>query len=389
MADRVLRIGVLGLGRGFALMRPTFLADPRCRLVAAADPRPEARAAFEAEFATSAYDTAEALCRDREVEVVYVASPHAWHAQQAILAAHCGKHVLVEKPMALSLADCAAMRSAAAKAGVALIVGPSHSYDPPVACAAGLIGSGRYGPLKSVTAMAFTDFLYRPRRAEELDTTRGGGVVFSQAAHQIDVVRRLAGAPVRSVRGQVGVWDSERPTEGAYQAFLTFEGGATAVLSYSGYGRYDSDALMGWIGETGVARNSAEYAAARRRLASDDEEELKRQRAYGAGPSAAPEPAAHHEHFGFVLASCARADLRLTADGVEVFAEDARHTIDLPVSTVPRAGVIDELWRAVTQSIAPLHDGAWGEANLAACLAILRSSADGREAFLDERETRL
>ena len=62
MAERVLRIGVLGLSRGFALMRPTFLADPRCRLVAAADPRTEARTAFQAEFDAPAYTSAEELC---------------------------------------------------------------------------------------------------------------------------------------------------------------------------------------------------------------------------------------------------------------------------------------------------------------------------------------
>src|SRR5437899_1739831 len=113
MADRVLQIGVLGLSRGFVLMRPTFLADPRCRLVAAADPRAEARAAFQAEFAGPAYAAAEELCADPAVEIVYIASPHQWHVEQAILAARHGKHALVEKPMALSLAACRAMQSAA------------------------------------------------------------------------------------------------------------------------------------------------------------------------------------------------------------------------------------------------------------------------------------
>src|SRR5437762_11860546 len=98
MAERVLRIGVLGLSRGFVLMRPTFLADPRCRLAAAADPRPEARAAFQAEFDAPVYASAEELCADPAVEVVYIASPHRWHVEQAILAAREGKHVLVEKP---------------------------------------------------------------------------------------------------------------------------------------------------------------------------------------------------------------------------------------------------------------------------------------------------
>lgn len=386
MADRVLQIGVLGLSRGFVLMRPTFLVDPRCRLVAAADPRAEARAAFQAEFDAPAYETAEELCADPAVEVVYIASPHQWHVEQAILAARSGKHVLVEKPMALSLADCRAMTAAAEATGVRLIVGPSHSYDPPIARTADLIASGEHGALRMITALNFTDFLYRPRRPEELDSAQGGGVVFSQAAHQVDVVRRLAGTPVRSVRAQTGVWDPARPTEGAYQAFLTFEGGATATLSYSGYGRYDSDALMDWVGETGMRKEPADYGAARRRLARADEDELKRLRAYGSGPQPVGPPAPFHEHFGFVVASCERADLRPTATGVEIYGEDVRRTIEMPRSAAPRAEVIGELWSAVVEGAAPRHDGAWGAANLAVCLAILKSSAEGREVMLDELE---
>ncbi|WP_293902238.1 Gfo/Idh/MocA family oxidoreductase [Phenylobacterium sp.] len=386
MADRILRIGVLGLSRGFVLMRPTFVADDRCRLVAAADPRPEARAAFQAEFGAPAYETAQALCADPQVEVVYIASPHQFHAEQAILAARHGKPVLVEKPMALSLAECDAMQAATRDAGVQLIVGPSHSYDPPIACAADLIASGAHGALRMIVMMTFTDFLYRPRRPEELDTARGGGVVFSQAAHQVDVVRRLAGRPIRSVRAQTGAWDPDRPTEGAYQAFLTFEGGATATLSYSGYGRYDTDALMDWIGETGMAKDPGLYGAARLRLAGAQEEALKRQRAYGGQAAAPPAGSPHHEHFGQVIASCERADLRPTATGVEVYA-DERRTIDLPPRAAPRAAVIDELWRAIVPGAPPLHDAAWGRDNLAACLAMLRSSAEGREVSLSELES--
>ena len=61
MADRALRFGVIGLSRGFDLTRATLAADPRVRLVAAADPRPEARAAFEAEFGGRTYAGAEAI----------------------------------------------------------------------------------------------------------------------------------------------------------------------------------------------------------------------------------------------------------------------------------------------------------------------------------------
>jgi len=385
MADRVLRLGVIGLSRGFDLTRPTLAADERVQLVAAADPRDEARAAFQAEFGAPAFETAEALLADARVEVVYIAAPHQAHVALAIQAAQAGKHILVEKPMALSLGDCGRMTEAARAAGVQLLVGPSHGFDAPTAWAADLIASGAFGRPRMVTATTFTDFLYRPRRPEELDTAQGGGVIFSQAAHQVDVVRRLVGERVASVRATTGAWDPNRPTEGAYQAFLTFHGGASAALTYSGYGRYDTDALMGWVGEMGGPKDPEAYAVARRRLEGASEHDLKAARAYGAG---ATQPAARvgHEHFGFVLVACETGDLRLTATGVEVYGPHARRTVDLPLEAATRHGVIDELWDAVVEGLAPIHDGAWGTENLAVCLAILRSAAEGREVAISEIE---
>src|SRR6204780_4441567 len=104
-----LRLGVIGLGRAFTLMLPTLSQHPLIRLVAACDPRPDARTRFAADFGAANYATAEALCADPAVQAVYIASPHQFHVDHVTLAAQRGKHVLVEKPMALTIADCRAM----------------------------------------------------------------------------------------------------------------------------------------------------------------------------------------------------------------------------------------------------------------------------------------
>ena len=123
---RTLRLGAAGLGRGFTLMLPTLARDPRVKLVAAADPRPGARERFAADFGGRAYESAEALCADDDVEVIYVATPHQHHAAHTRLAAARGRHLLVEKPMALTIDDCRAMINAARAAGVQLVVGHSQ-----------------------------------------------------------------------------------------------------------------------------------------------------------------------------------------------------------------------------------------------------------------------
>jgi phthalate 4,5-cis-dihydrodiol dehydrogenase len=280
-----LRIGVAGLGRAFTIMLPTFRHDTRVQLVAAADPSAIARARFSSDFGAPAHASVADLCADPQVQVVYVATPHQLHREHVALAAAAGKHVLVEKPMAITLQECQAMVDACAQAGVHMLVGHSHSFDAPILRLRALVGSGRFGRVRMIHAMNYTDFLYRPRRPEELDTRAGGGVVFSQGAHQIDIVRLLGGGRLRSVRAFTGQWDPARPTEGAYSALLGFEDGAFCSATYSGYAHYDSDVLMGHVGEMGQAKDPADYGSARRRLldtaSATEEQALKAARNYG------------------------------------------------------------------------------------------------------------
>ena len=177
---------------------------------------------------------------------------------------------------------------------VVLVVGHSHSFNAPVLRTRAIIESGAYGKPRMISALNFTDFLYRPRRPEELDTARGGGVIFSQAAHQIDIVRLFGGGRVKSVRAVTGSWDAARPTEGAYSALLTFEDGAFASVVYSGYAHFDSDELTGWIGEMGLPKDRSRYGAARKALQAappGQETALKAARNFG-GKDYAPSPIA-------------------------------------------------------------------------------------------------
>jgi phthalate 4,5-cis-dihydrodiol dehydrogenase len=383
-----LRVGVAGLGRAFTVMLPTLMSDPRVALVAAADPRAEARARFAADFSAGTYETVEELCADPAVEIVYVATPHQHHVAHAVLAAQYGKHLLVEKPMALTLEDCAAMIDAAKRQNVHLIVGHSHSFDAPILRTRELITSGACGAVRMIHALNYTDFLRRPRRPEELDTAQGGGAVFNQAAHQVDIVRLLGGGMVKSVRAATGAWDPARPTEGAYSALLVFESGAFASLTYGGYGHFDSDEFSGWVGEMGQQKDFIQEPP-RRFARAEDETAFKNARNYG-GAAYQP-PAAHalsHQHFGTVIVSCERADLRPMPDGVTIYQDGISRLDPLPPPCVPRAEVIDELYDAIVNNKPPLHDGAWAMATLEACLAMLQSSREGREIVLKHQVAR-
>ena len=387
------RWGVAGLGRAFTLMLPTFVADPRVRLCAAADPRAEARARFTADFDAPAYATVDELCADPAVDVVYVASPHQMHASHAIAAARHGKHVLVEKPMSLSLTDCTRMIDAASAAGVQLVVGHSHGFDAPIARARALIDTHTFGPVRMIHAFYYTDFMYRPRRPEELDTAQGGGAVWNQAAHQVDIVRLLAGGRATSVRALTGNWDAKRNTEGAYSALLTFEGGSFASLTYNGYGYFDSDEFCDWIGELGMRKIAGNHGVARRALrAAPDaaaEVALKNAGNYGGSAyrsAAITDPATQaHQHFGTFLISCEGGDLRPMPHGVMVYDAAGARLEPLPPPTVPRVEVIDALERAIASGVPALHDGRWARATLEVCAALLESARTGVEVALHQQ----
>ncbi len=307
-------------------------------------------------------------------------------------AAKHGKHILVEKPMALSIEDCKEMIVSARQANVRLLVGHSHSFDLPYLRARAMIKSGAYGHVRMINAMNFTDFLYRPRRPEELDTARGGGVVFSQAAHQVDIVRLLAGAKAASVRAFTGNWDAARNTEGAYSAQIKFEDGSFASLTYSGYAHFDTDEFMGWWGELGQGRDGGvTYGRARANLQKAtsiaDEIAMKNARAYGPSGRDAFQTGGElsYNHFGLVVVSCERADLRPTPQGVMVYGDKTRHLDELPSPKIPRAEVVDELYAAAMLATAPLHSGEWGLATLEICLAILEAARSGSEVTLSHQ----
>lgn len=371
-----IRLGVAGLGRGFMLTLPSLIADPHTKLVACAAPREDSRQAFRNRFGGNAYDSIEALAGDPDVEAVYIATPHQMHREHAEILAAGGKHLLIDKPLAIKMDDATAIVEAVEHAGVTLITGPSHSFDQPIIEARRLINEGRFGTVRMLHTFNYTDFLYRPRRPEELSTELGGGVVFSQAVHQVDVVRLLMGGEAVAVTAATGAWDPNRPTEGAYAALIQFDGGRFANLVYSGYAHYDSDALQDGIGELGNPKDMSAYGAARRALAkvSSPEEEaaLKSTRTFT--DTDPPAVAPYSEHFGPMIVSCDGADLRISPTKIEVWGDSKRETLEVSAEPAPRTEVLKGLYNAIRHNAPPPQDGRWGRASLEICHAILESA---------------
>jgi phthalate 4,5-cis-dihydrodiol dehydrogenase len=382
-----LGLGIAGLGMAGAVMVRAAAAHPGVRVCAAADRNPGPRAAFARDFNAATYDDIGALCADPAVDIVYIATPHQFHAEHAAIAAAPGKHVILEKPMALTLADCDAIIAAVERAGVHLIVGHTHAFDPAVRAMARIAASGELGQLAMIAAWNYTNFLYRPRRPEELDTAQGGGIMFNQVPHQIDMVRLIGGGLLRSVRAQVSVLDPARATEGSSVAFLEFENGAAASLVYGGNDFFDSDELHFWISERGGDKPPNQHGAARRALAGRQAEEtrLRVERfAYGADAGAPP---THQPHFGLLVVTCAHGEMRASADGLFIYDAGGKREVELPKSAAMpgRSEVLDDMIDAIRNGRRPLQDGRWAKANVEATLALLRSARERREIMLEHQ----
>ena len=368
-----------------AVMVHAAADHPDFVLKAAADPQPGPREKFALDHNARAYEDVRMLVRDPAVQVVYIATPHQFHAPHAILAAEHGKHIILEKPMALTLDDCDAIIAAVERHKVHLIVGHTHAFDPAVRLMREIIVRGELGKLGLIHSFNYTNYLYRPRRPEELDTSLGGGILFNQVPHQIDTARLLAGGIVRSVRASTTILDPLRPTEASCAALLQFDSGAMASLVYSGYDHFDSDEWHFGISERGAPKK-IEHGAARRALAKGEDEEQARTAMFAYGAAGAELPA-HQPHFGITVVTCAEGDMRATADGLAVYGRDGMRQIPIARgNSMPgRREVLDDMRVAIRTGRAPVHDGRWGKATVEVALAILQSARGGREIALQSQ----
>jgi phthalate 4,5-cis-dihydrodiol dehydrogenase len=372
------RIGIVGFGTAGRAFVPAIAAHPGFVFAGFADPSTTVREAGAREFGVKAYESIEQLIEHGALDAVYVASPTTLHRPHVELAARAGKNVLVEKPMAANLDDARAMVEAASAAGIVLLAGHSHSYDQPIRAMREIIASGELGRVRMINTWCFSDWIYRPRRPDELDASQGGGVTLRQGSHQFDIIRLLAGGAARSVRAKTFDWDPERSAIGAHTVFIEFDDGAAATAVYNGYGRFASAELCFDIGEWGFPAQSRALA---KPASIEDELRAKAERARNAIPAGAP----NQPFFGLTLVSCERGEMRQSPKGLFVYTADGKREIELPTGISPRELVMREFHDAISGRKRAIHDGRWGLANLEVCAAAITSSERGEEVLLEHQ----
>lgn len=229
----MIRFGVLGCGR-ISKRHLDLLGGNQIKgaeLVAICDNDPERLEAARQRHNVRAYPDLEAMLADSSIDAVTVLTPSGLHAQHAIAAAQAGKHVVVEKPMALRLEDADAMIAACDRARVKLFVVKQNRFNVPVVKAREALNEGRFGQLVLGTIRV------RWRRDQsyyDQDSWRGtwahdGGVLSNQASHHVDLLEWFMGDVVsvhaRAIRALVDI-----EAEDTAIATLQFANGALGVI---------------------------------------------------------------------------------------------------------------------------------------------------------------
>jgi predicted dehydrogenase len=228
--------GIVGLGRVSRGHARALQGARNARLVAACDIDPERVERFTDQFGCAGETSMAALLARPDVDVVLVALPHVLHEEAVVAATRAGKHVMVEKPMAMDVGACDRMAAAARAAGVQLFVAHTERFIAATRTGKEILDSGRVG-----TPVLATDVWYQPfrrptRQPWMLDRARGGGFLQMAGSHMIDRLTYLLGSPVKSVRASVRTaYHPDIACDDAVLAFLELENGIPCTLATVSY----------------------------------------------------------------------------------------------------------------------------------------------------------
>jgi len=389
LVERRLRAGVAGLGLGAARMVREMEASSHTELCAVADIDPDARERFHGVFpGPRVHGSLEQLAADPDVEAVWLATPNRLHCEHAVLLAEAGKHIMVQKPLAVTLEQAQTMIDAADRNNVKLLAGHSQSFSTPIRMMRQIVRSGELGRLCAINVIAYNAWLLSPRKYEDLEPAEGGGVVYRNTPHQVDCIRLIGGGMLRSLRGTVGQWLPGRPSPGYSAVYMEFADGTPAVAIQAAYGYFFADELVPWgspAQDHPRQRRARERGATRMSFRSGTRDEMADYEKMGIGRSADFGTTDAEGTWrgswlagdlGIVLVSCERGDIRQSPDGLLVYTDDGIREVKLARGASPSTweAQLRELYNAVVLGGKAFHSGRWGMATLEVTLGIMESA---------------
>lgn len=229
--DTVIGVGLIGLGaigRSHARALDALRDHARLRAFSGGD----LAAAAEAGWPGAVQVTPDALLERDDVDLVVICSPSGAHAEQALAALEAGRHVVVEKPLALSAADADRIVGLAAERGLRVSTISQRRLEPEVQAVRAALDAGQLGAVRLATTHVhwWRDEDYYAAAAWRGDPAGGGGSLMNQGVHSVDLLQWLAG-PVESVTAQQATIAHASEAEDATVATVRFTSGALGLIS--------------------------------------------------------------------------------------------------------------------------------------------------------------
>ena len=188
-----------------------------------------------------------------DAEAVILNLPHVLHRDSTVFFLDAGLHVLVEKPMANTVAECEDMLAAAKRSGKALAVGHIQRFYNANRVAREYIAAGRIGRLCMIHELRSVNYFKPERPRWFLDKKlSGGGIVMNYGAHAIDKFFYVTGKKVLSIDAACGNVKNAESIEGHAQFFIKLEDGVSATVTFSGYSSLGYETV--YIGTEGAVK---------------------------------------------------------------------------------------------------------------------------------------
>jgi predicted dehydrogenase len=247
-------VGIIGAGHFGAVHARAMAKVKEVRLVASCQGDRTAAAAFAADHGGGSYGDWRALLDDPEINAVLIATPHHLHEEIAVAAAQAGKHILLEKPMAPSVAACDRIQAAADANDIKLMIGHIMHFALPCLKAKEIVEAGTLGAPILGSSWLIKLWMESNRRPWHLNRASGGGMLLTAGIHALDRLIWLMGQPVIGVTAMTGTYFHDQEADDSALIGLRFANDRIGQVASIGYRDGAVSFAMDLVCENGTLR---------------------------------------------------------------------------------------------------------------------------------------
>jgi len=229
------KVAIVGAGQIAHTHLKAMRQSVRSHVVAIADLMEDRVRQVGAEYGCLAYTDYRKMIVEQKPDIVIITLPHFLHKEAAIWCAGQGCHILLEKPMALNVAECMEINAAAERNGITFAVGHIQQFFQENIAAKAIVASGELGELVMVNDRRSANYFTASRPAWFLDRAKsGGGIMINLGSHSIDRIQWLTGTRIARVRANMTYFGGHTDVEGSASLYLETEDEVPAHISLHG-----------------------------------------------------------------------------------------------------------------------------------------------------------